>query len=117
MQSLCITPPCSERLIADGVKRVVIACEDPNPLVAGRGVAMLRAAGIEVETGILRERALRLNEAFIKYITTGRPFVTLKNASTLDGRSVREPATVAGYRMRNPGHTSIRFAIAIKRSW
>lgn len=81
-----ITPPCSERLIADGVKRVVIACEDPNPLVAGRGVAMLRAAGIEVETGILRERALRLNEAFIKYITTGRPFVTLKNASTLDGK-------------------------------
>jgi len=80
------TPPCSERLIAERVKRVVVACEDPNPLVAGTGIQMLRAAGIQVETGILRDRALRLNEAFIKYITTGQPFVTLKTASTLDGK-------------------------------
>ncbi|MDH6671817.1 diaminohydroxyphosphoribosylaminopyrimidine deaminase/5-amino-6-(5-phosphoribosylamino)uracil reductase [Paenibacillus sp. LBL] len=80
------TPPCSERLIAEGVKRVVVACEDPNPLVAGKGIQMLRAAGIEVVTGILRERALRLYEAFIKFITTGQPFVTLKTASTLDGK-------------------------------
>ncbi|WP_025695915.1 bifunctional diaminohydroxyphosphoribosylaminopyrimidine deaminase/5-amino-6-(5-phosphoribosylamino)uracil reductase RibD, partial [Paenibacillus durus] len=80
------TPPCSERLIAEGVARVVIACEDPNPQVAGRGIAMLREAGIEVEVGLLRERALRLNEKFIKYILTKRPFVTLKSASTLDGK-------------------------------
>ncbi|KOR88694.1 bifunctional diaminohydroxyphosphoribosylaminopyrimidine deaminase/5-amino-6-(5-phosphoribosylamino)uracil reductase RibD [Paenibacillus solani] len=80
------TPPCSERLIAERVKRVVVACEDPNPLVAGTGIQMLRAAGIQVETGILRDRALRLNEAFIKYITSGHPFVTLKTASTLDGK-------------------------------
>lgn len=80
------TPPCSERLIAESVKRVVVACEDPNPLVAGTGIQMLRTAGIQVETGILRDRALRLNEAFIKYITTGQPFVTLKTASTLDGK-------------------------------
>lgn len=81
-----ITPPCSERLIAEGVSRVVIACEDPNPQVAGRGISMLRAAGIEVEVGLLRERALRLNEKFIKYILTRQPFVTLKSASTLDGK-------------------------------
>lgn len=80
------TPPCSERLVAERVKRVVVACEDPNPLVAGTGIQMLRAAGIQVETGVLRDRALRLNEAFIKYITTGQPFVTLKTASTLDGK-------------------------------
>ncbi|WP_410514755.1 bifunctional diaminohydroxyphosphoribosylaminopyrimidine deaminase/5-amino-6-(5-phosphoribosylamino)uracil reductase RibD [Paenibacillus sp. BR2-3] len=80
------TPPCSERLIAEGVVRVVIASEDPNPQVAGRGVTMLRDKGIEVEVGLLRERALRLNEKFIKYILTKQPFVTLKSASTLDGK-------------------------------
>lgn len=80
------TPPCSERLIAERVKRVVIAAEDPNPLVAGKGIEMLRAAGIQVDIGILKDRALKLNASFIKFITTGRPFVTLKTASTLDGK-------------------------------
>lgn len=80
------TPPCSERLIAEGVVRVVIACEDPNPQVAGKGVKMLQDQGIEVEVGLLRERAVRLNEKFIKYILTKKPFVTLKSASTLDGK-------------------------------
>lgn len=80
-----ITPPCSQRLIDEGVARVVVACEDPNPQVAGRGIKMLRDHGIEVEVGLLRERALRLNERFIKYILTKQPFVTLKSASTLDG--------------------------------
>lgn len=81
-----LTPPCAERLIREKVSRVVVACEDPNPLVAGKGIAMLRAAGIEVEVGVLRERALRLNRRFIKYITTGLPYVTVKTASTLDGK-------------------------------
>lgn len=80
------TPPCSQRLIDEGVARVVIACEDPNPLVAGQGTAMLRERGIEVEVGVLRERALRLNEKFMTYILTKKPFVTLKSASTLDGK-------------------------------
>lgn len=80
------TPPCSERLIAEGVSRVVIAMQDPNPQVAGRGIQMLQAAGIQVETGVLEARAVSLNEAFIKYITTGMPYVTLKTASTLDGK-------------------------------
>ncbi|MGG6309641.1 bifunctional diaminohydroxyphosphoribosylaminopyrimidine deaminase/5-amino-6-(5-phosphoribosylamino)uracil reductase RibD [Paenibacillus macerans] len=81
-----LTPPCAERLIHDKVVRVVVACEDPNPLVAGKGIGMLRAAGIEVEVGVLRDRALKLNRRFIKFITAGLPYVTIKTASTLDGK-------------------------------
>ncbi|AOZ91417.1 bifunctional diaminohydroxyphosphoribosylaminopyrimidine deaminase/5-amino-6-(5-phosphoribosylamino)uracil reductase RibD [Paenibacillus crassostreae] len=80
------TPPCSERLVKEGVRRVVVACEDPNSQVAGKGIAMLREHGIEVEVGLLKDRALKLNDKFFKYITTGLPYVTLKTASTLDGK-------------------------------
>lgn len=80
------TPPCSEKLLQAKVKKVIVACEDPNHQVAGKGIAMLRERGIEVEVGLLQDRARRLNEKFIKYITTGLPFVTLKTASTLDGK-------------------------------
>jgi diaminohydroxyphosphoribosylaminopyrimidine deaminase/5-amino-6-(5-phosphoribosylamino)uracil reductase len=68
------------------VKRVVIAAVDPNPVVAGSGIARLREAGIEVEHGLLAEQSRRLNEAFEKRIATGLPFVTLKAAGTLDGK-------------------------------
>jgi diaminohydroxyphosphoribosylaminopyrimidine deaminase/5-amino-6-(5-phosphoribosylamino)uracil reductase len=81
------TPPCSEALIASGVSRVVIAAGDPNPIVDGRGFARLRAAGIEVAEGILAEDAQRLNRPFERHITTGLPFVTLKLAASLDGRT------------------------------
>lgn len=81
-----MTPPCSQRLIQEKVKRVVVACEDPNPSVAGRGIEMLRESGIEVEVGLLRERAVKLNRQFNKYITTRLPYITLKTASTLDGK-------------------------------
>ncbi len=80
------TPPCADALIAAGVKKVVIACLDPNPQVAGRGMQKLIAAGIETELGILEQEARQLNEAFIKYIQTGRPFVAIKTAMTLDGK-------------------------------
>lgn len=80
------TPPCAARLIAEKVSRVVVACEDPNSQVAGRGIQMLRQSGIEVEVGVLRERAIKLNKKFIKFITTGIPYVTIKTASTLDGK-------------------------------
>ncbi len=80
------TSPCTEKLIAAGVRRVVAAIPDPNPAVAGRGFKQLRAAGIEVEIGPLQEQARRLNEAFACWITARRPFVTLKSALTLDGQ-------------------------------
>jgi len=80
------TPPCAERIIAAGIARVVASIEDPNPLVSGRGFATLRAAGIDVEVGRLRDVALRQNEIFFKYVRTGIPFVHLKLATSLDGR-------------------------------
>jgi diaminohydroxyphosphoribosylaminopyrimidine deaminase / 5-amino-6-(5-phosphoribosylamino)uracil reductase len=80
------TPPCADALIESGVKTVVIAMLDPNPVVAGRGADRLRQAGITVITGVLKKEALKLNEVFVKYIRTRRPFVTIKTASTLDGK-------------------------------
>ncbi|MCR4404636.1 MAG: bifunctional diaminohydroxyphosphoribosylaminopyrimidine deaminase/5-amino-6-(5-phosphoribosylamino)uracil reductase RibD [Candidatus Acetothermia bacterium] len=81
------TPPCVEWIIGAGIKRVIVAVRDPNPLVDGRGLARLRQAGIEVVEGVLAEEARKLNEPFFKFITTGRPFVILKLAMSLDGRS------------------------------
>ncbi|ANY68810.1 riboflavin biosynthesis protein RibD [Paenibacillus sp. BIHB 4019] len=80
------TPPCCERLIDAKVARVVVATTDPNPQVAGRGLERLKECGIEVEVGLLGERSNQMNEKFNKYITTKLPFVTLKTASTLDGK-------------------------------
>jgi diaminohydroxyphosphoribosylaminopyrimidine deaminase/5-amino-6-(5-phosphoribosylamino)uracil reductase len=80
------TPPCTKTIIRAGIKKVIIAMKDPNPQVSGMGIAELQRAGIEVRTGVLEDKAQRLNEAYIKYITTGKPFVTLKIAMTLDGK-------------------------------
>ena len=80
------TPPCCDAIIRNRIRRVVIGCLDPNPKHAGRGVEILRAAGIEVETGVLEEECRVHHEAFFKWITTGRPFVLLKMAETLDGK-------------------------------
>lgn len=80
------TPPCTEALMAAGVSRVVIACEDPDPRVQGSGIARLRAAGIRVDVGLMAADAADLNEGFFRRIRDGRPLVTLKLATTLDGR-------------------------------
>lgn len=80
------TPPCTEAIIRAGVKRVVASTFDPNPLVAGKGAERLKAAGIDVEIGLLSEEAKRLNEAFFTFIIKGRPFVILKVAASLDGK-------------------------------
>ncbi|MGY4707046.1 bifunctional diaminohydroxyphosphoribosylaminopyrimidine deaminase/5-amino-6-(5-phosphoribosylamino)uracil reductase RibD [Candidatus Bipolaricaulota sp. J31] len=80
------TPPCVDRIIAAGIKRVIIATRDPNPLVNGKGIEKLRAAGIEVIEGVLEEEARELNEIFFWWIRTKRPFVSLKLAMSLDGR-------------------------------
>jgi diaminohydroxyphosphoribosylaminopyrimidine deaminase/5-amino-6-(5-phosphoribosylamino)uracil reductase len=80
------TPPCAEALIAARVARVVTSLTDPDPRVSGKGHAMLRGAGIAVTEGVLSEQATRLNAGFLKRVTHGLPFVTLKLAATLDGR-------------------------------
>ncbi len=80
------TPPCAPRVIEAGIGRVVIGMEDPNPLVKGKGIGILRGAGLDVQVGILEEECRRLNEAFCKYILQKVPFVILKVAATLDGK-------------------------------
>src|SRR5206468_2408183 len=80
------TGPCTEAIIAAGVQRVVAAMEDPNPVNSSQGLERLRAAGIEVFTGVCEDEARRLNEAFACWIRTKKPFVTLKSALTLDGQ-------------------------------
>ena len=81
------TPPCSDALIAAGVKRVVAAIQDPNPLVAGQGLAKLRAAGITVECGLHEAEARELNIGFVSRMTRGRPWVRVKVATSLDGKT------------------------------
>ena len=80
------TPPCANLVKDSGVSRVVVAMQDPNPEVAGRGIEIIRNAGIEVEVGVLEEKAKRLNERFIHNMLTSRPFVISKFAMTLDGK-------------------------------
>ena len=80
------TPPCAEALIAAGIARVVIASSDPDPRVSGRGVAMLRAAGVGVIEGVLQAEADEINAGFFLRTTQNRPLISLKLASTLDGR-------------------------------
>ncbi|HVG90555.1 MAG TPA: bifunctional diaminohydroxyphosphoribosylaminopyrimidine deaminase/5-amino-6-(5-phosphoribosylamino)uracil reductase RibD [Alphaproteobacteria bacterium] len=85
------TPPCTDALIAAGIKRVVAAMADPNPKVAGKGFEQLRTAGIAVETGLYEADARRINEAFARFILTGLPLVTLKSGMTLDGKIAPPP--------------------------
>ena len=81
------TPPCAKGLVEAGVAKVIVACPDPNPLVAGKGVQILKDAGIEVEVGICEDEAHPLNHGFLKAMATGMPYVRLKVASSLDGRT------------------------------
>lgn len=80
------TGPCSEAIVKSGIKRAVVAMRDPNPLVASKGIEELKNAGIDVTVGVLEDEAIKLNEVFIKWITSGLPFVTLKTAISLDGK-------------------------------
>jgi diaminohydroxyphosphoribosylaminopyrimidine deaminase/5-amino-6-(5-phosphoribosylamino)uracil reductase len=86
------TGPCADALIGAGISRCVVATVDPNPLVAGAGIAKLRAAGIEVSVGLCQDAARELNEAFAHFIQTRTPFVTLKAALSVDGKLAPPPA-------------------------
>lgn len=101
------TPPCADALVAAGVNRVVAAMEDPNPKVASRGFARLRAAGIEVISGVCAAEALDLNLGFVSRMTRGRPWVRLKVAASLDGRTALSNRTsqwITGEAARADGH-------------
>jgi len=80
------TPPCADAVIAAGIARVVVAMEDPNPSVAGQGIVRLRAAGVQVDVGLMEDEAQRLNDSFAKWIRTGLPLVHLKAGISLDGK-------------------------------
>lgn len=84
-------PPCTDAIIASGIRRVVAAMKDPNPQVSGKGFAQLRGAGIVVDVGLLESEARRINESFAKYALTRRPLVTLKSGMTLDGKIAPPP--------------------------
>lgn len=99
-------PPCTDAIINAGIRRVVVSMKDPNPLVNGKGFAKLRRYGIKVETGLLEDEARKLNEVFVKYVTTGRPFVAMKTAVTLDGKI----ATRTGASRWVASETSLRLA-------
>ncbi len=101
------TPPCAEALIAAGVTRVVAAMSDPNPLVAGKGLAMLRAAGIATASGLLENEAGELNIGFISRMTRGRPWLRLKAAASLDGKTALNNGVsqwITGPDARRDGH-------------
>lgn len=101
------TPPCTEAIIRSGIKRVFVAMKDPNPLVSGEGIKRLGAHGIEVFEGLLKEKAYRQNEVFLRYITTKMPFIALKVASSLDGKIASEGGQsqwITGEEARLHGH-------------
>lgn len=101
------TPPCADALVAAGIKRCVIATGDPDPRVAGGGTAILKAAGIEILEGVLEEEARELNAGFFARIELGRPLVTLKLATSLDGKIATlagESKWITGPAVRGLGH-------------
>lgn len=101
------TPPCTEAIIEAGIKKVVVAVRDPNPKVSGKGIEILKNAGIEVVEGVLEEEAALLNEKFFKYIKTGLPFIALKWAMTADGKIATKTGDarwVSGEKSRNFTH-------------
>ncbi|CDQ18756.1 diaminohydroxyphosphoribosylaminopyrimidine deaminase / 5-amino-6-(5-phosphoribosylamino)uracil reductase [Halobacillus karajensis] len=101
------TPPCAEAVIKAGIHRAVIASEDPNPKVSGRGIRMMKENGLEVKTQVLKEEADQLNRSFFHYIQTKQPYVRLKTAMSLDGKiatSTGESQWITGEEARKDGH-------------
>jgi diaminohydroxyphosphoribosylaminopyrimidine deaminase / 5-amino-6-(5-phosphoribosylamino)uracil reductase len=101
------TGPCSEALLKAGVARVVAAMQDPNPLVAGSGLAKLAAAGVQVQSGLMENEAVELNIGFVSRMTRGRPWLRLKTAASLDGKTAlnnNQSQWITGEAARQDGH-------------
>ena len=101
------TPPCAPLIINRRIRRIVVAMRDPNPRVNGKGIALLHRAGVQVAEGVLKREALRLNEVYVKYVTTGKPFVISKTAMSLDGKiaTARGSTTwITGEKARREAH-------------
>ncbi|SER46414.1 bifunctional diaminohydroxyphosphoribosylaminopyrimidine deaminase/5-amino-6-(5-phosphoribosylamino)uracil reductase RibD [Salipaludibacillus aurantiacus] len=101
------TPPCADAVIEAGISKVFIASTDPNPQVAGKGIEKLEKAGIEVDTGLMKEEADEINREFFHFISTGKPFVTLKTACSIDGKiatSTGESKWITGEEARKDGY-------------
>ena len=110
------TPPCCDALIAAGAARVVAAMQDPNPLVAGKGCSVLGAAGIAVETGLMETEARELNVGFVSRMTRGRPWVRMKIAASLDGKTALSNGKsqwITGPEARRDGHAFRARACAV----
>ncbi|QDX20696.1 bifunctional diaminohydroxyphosphoribosylaminopyrimidine deaminase/5-amino-6-(5-phosphoribosylamino)uracil reductase RibD [Pandoraea pnomenusa] len=110
------TPPCAKGLIEAGVKRVIAAMEDPNPVVAGRGLAVLRDAGVDVRCGLLEQEAREMNIGFVARMTRGTPWVRLKVAASLDGKTALNNGAsqwITGAAARADGHAWRARACAI----
>ena len=107
------TPPCCNLIAEKGISRVVIGATDPNPLVHGKGISFLKSLGIIVETGLLEDEIVMMNEAFNKFIVTGLPFVVLKSAMTLDGKI----ATVTNASRWITGEKSRKMVHHMRRQW
>ena len=110
------TPPCADALIAAGIARVVVAIEDPNPLVSGQGIARLRAAGVDVEVGVLAREAREMNIGFLYRMQHGRPWVRMKIAASLDGGTALQNGQsqwITSPQARDDGHAWRAQACAI----
>ena len=99
------TPPCTEAILSSGIKKVVVGMKDPNPKVSGDGCGFLAEKGVEVRTGVLESECRRINEAYLNFVSTGRPFVVAKSALTMDGWT----ATVTGHSRWVTNEKSRRF--------
>ena len=106
-------PPCTDAVIGAGIAKVVIGSSDPNPAVSGKGVKALSDSGIEVVEGVLKDECDRLNEPFFHYITTGKPFVVMKYAMTLDGKI----AAARGEKTRITGDAALRHVHSLRNKY
>ena len=110
-------PPCTDAILEAGIRRVVVGSGDPNPLVAGKGIAQLRARGVEVTEHVLEEACTRLNRIFFHYIQTRRPYGALKYAMTLTGKLPPIPGPPGGSPGRQPVPTSTPCGTNTALSW